>query len=85
MSIVITVSVVICDILYPNLYESFNSLLLPYVMGLGVAIFSGAMGIVMLVIHQKMLNQRKISSPTDDERRIFSFKYITSLPITYCY
>ena len=45
MWILITVAAFISDIVYPNLYQLADSLELPYLVGLGIAIFSGVAGV----------------------------------------
>ena len=87
LAIVLTVSVLVGNILYPSLYASSESLLLPYLVGLGIAVISGVLGVGMLLMHKKMLNDRHVNSPTnetnEERRKPFSLKFIKSLPRIY--
>ena len=77
-----TVSVLLCDIAYPNLYQTYNTLRVPYSVGSVISAISLAAGVVLILIHKKLQRLKKKDAGGSQARHL-SLKSIKDLPKTY--
>lgn len=73
-----------CNIFYPNLYQIFDSLTVPYLVGAGVCIVSSTAGVVQLIIHNRLLKLQEATSGAHEEsHKHISFRSVTKLHKTF--
>lgn len=81
----LTLSMMFCDLAYPSLFNSSGSLSFPFIVGLGVATFSAVAGVVMVLIHRKMISLKQITptAQTEVKKKRFSLEYVKTLSKLY--
>ena len=77
-----TVSTLLCDVAYPNLYQIYHTLRVPYSVGSVISAISLAAGVVLILIHKKLQRLKKKDAGGSQARHL-SLKSIKDLPKTY--
>ena len=78
-----SLAMVLCDIGYPNLYQSSQSLFLPFAVGSGLLLVTSAFGIFQVILHQRLVRISPESQTDVQSSFNASLKAIKTFPAIY--
>lgn len=75
-----TMAVIVCDLVYPNLYTLTQSLGFPFLMGVFVCIISAFFCLRCVTVHKQLLRLEGGASALNEGNEAISFKVIAKFP-----
>lgn len=75
-----TMAVIVCDLVYPNLYEFTQSLGFPFLVGVFVCVGSAFFCVKCVLMHRKLLTLEGGDAVEDEGNKKISFKVIKNFP-----
>lgn len=78
-----TIAVILCDLLYPNLYQFSESLTLPFVLGAVFCVVSLLFSIAVVSMHTTMLSYEEGNVKSSQGNEKVSFRALTKLPALF--